>query len=125
MAILTEGARKAAYIIEEAFGSFRSRGDGIVTAPAGGYEAGTILGQITATLKYVQVDPAATDGSEVAAAILYGNLPETGDQMATLTLRASEVNSAALIYPDGATQPQIDTIDAQLAAGGVIVKEAI
>lgn len=121
MATLTDGKHSADFIVSEANG-YRSRSTGTVTVPAGGYEAGTILGKITATGKYVRHDSAAVDGSETEAAILYANQPETGDTDATLIIRDCEVNGSDLIYEDGADAAAITASNTALAALGIIVR---
>ena len=121
MAILTEGPRKVQFMISEATG-YRSRDEGTVTVPADGYEAGTVLGKITATGKFVRHDAGASDGSQVEAGILFVNLRDTGDTPATIIARAAEVRGGDLIYAVGADAAQIATSNAALAALGIIVR---
>lgn len=121
MAILTEGARNAQFLVSEANG-FRSRGTGTVTVAVGGFSAGTVLGKITASGKYVRVDSTKTDGSEDEAAILYENLTESGDVDATLVLRDAEVVGAHLTYEDGADDAGETAANVALAALGIIVR---
>lgn len=121
MPILTEGARNAQFLVSEA-NNFRSRGTGVVTVPAGGYEAGTILGKITATGKFVRHDSALVNGAETEAAILYENLTETGDADATLIERDAEVTGSHLTYEDGADAAAVTASNVALAALGIIVR---
>lgn len=121
MATLTEGARNAQFLVSEA-NNHRSRGTGVVTVPPGGYEAGTILGKITATGKYVRHDSGLMNGAETPSAVLYGNLHETGDTDTTLILRDAEVTSAHLTYEDGANAAAIAASNMALAALGIIVR---
>lgn len=90
MTILTEGVRDAAFLISEA-NDWRSRDEVTVTATGAALDAGTVLGKITSTGKYVLHDNAAVDGSENAAAIL---LTSIGAEEATRTIiaRDAEVN---------------------------------
>lgn len=126
MAILTEGTRKAEYLVSEA-NDYRSRDEEVVTVPANTtLEAGTILGTITATGKFVRQDTAATDGSESHAGILFEPLiNDTGaavDYGATVTTRDAEVRKGALVYEDSAASGEITAADAALAALGIIVR---
>lgn len=121
MAILTEGTRKAEFLVSEA-NLYRSRGTGTVTVPSGGLGSGTILGVITATGKYVRHDAVASDGSEDEAGILFEPLADTGDTEATIILRDAEVNGAELTYEDGADANQITASNVALAALGIIVR---
>lgn len=82
-----------------------------------------VLGQVTASKKYVQLDPAASDGSEVAAAILYDNIDASAnDKAAVITARDSEVKAAALAWPAGITAPEKAAALAELAALGIIAR---
>lgn len=76
------------------------------------------------TGKYVPVNPAAVDGSQIAAGINYNfNVDTTAaDQAATAVVRAAEVNAAELQWPAGTTAPQIAAATAQLAAAGIIAR---
>lgn len=121
MATFTETTRDAAFILSEATG-YRSRDEGTVTVPAGGYVAGTVLGQITATGKFVRHDPVATDGSEAEAAILMIGQAIPGDAGAALIARDAEVDPAALTFADGADAAQITATIAALAERGIICR---
>lgn len=126
MTILTEGSRKADFIVSEA-NDYRSRDAITVTVPADTtYEAGTVLGKITASGKFVRHAAGASDGSENEAGILYQNLVNTTgsgvDYDATNVARDAEVTGAHLTYEAGATAAQILTSNAALAAFGVIVR---
>lgn len=121
MAILTEGTRKAEFIVSEA-NDYRSRDAVTVTVASGGFEAGTILGKITATGKFVRHDAALTNGAEDEAAILFAPLTEAGDTEAAVIARDAEVDGSKLTYEDGADANQITTSNAALAALGIIVR---
>ncbi|RKZ44656.1 MAG: head decoration protein [Candidatus Parabeggiatoa sp. nov. 3] len=47
----------------------------------------TLLGQITATNKYTPLNPAASDGSETAKAILYTNVDATSADQEAIVLK--------------------------------------
>jgi len=73
--MLTEGKRTGEFLLSDE-GSL-SRGKGVVAA---GHDlaAGTIMGQVATSGEYVPYLDTATDGSEVAAAILYAPIDTTG-----------------------------------------------
>ena len=126
MTILTEGARKAEFMISEA-NDWRSRDEVTVTVPANTtLEAGTVLGEITSSGKFVRHAAGASDGSESEAGILFANLVNgTGsavDFEATNLARDAEVRGSDLTYEDGADAAQITTSNAALAALGIIVR---
>mgnify|MGYP005847490389 CR=1 FL=1 len=126
MTILTEGSRKADFMVSEA-NAYRSRDQGTVTVPANTTLAsGTILGAITSTGKFVRQDTAAVDGSEVHAGVLFEPLVnDTGaavDAVATIVARDAEVEKAKLTYEASATAGEITAADAALAGLGIIVR---
>jgi hypothetical protein len=112
---LTEGKHPGEFILSEGNGSI-SREAVTIAAAAGALVDGTVLGKITASGKYVAYSNAASDGTEVAAGVLYGQVPDTAaDQKAVAIVRFAEVMSSALTGIDTA-----GTTD--LAALGVIVR---
>ena len=126
MATLTKGQANASFIVSESEG-YRSRDDVTVTVPADTtYAAGTILGKITATDKFVRHAAAAADGSEVEAGILYETLANTTgsavDSESVSFARDAEVNGSELTYEAGADATQITTSNLALKALGIIVR---
>ena len=126
MTTLTEGKRNADFLVSEANGH-RSRDTGVVTVPANTtFEAGTILGQITASEKYVRHDSGNADGSETEAAVLYETLVnDTGagvDHTATIINRDAEVRGSDLVYEDGADAAAKSASNTALASLGIIVR---
>ena len=126
MATLIKGQANASFIVSESNG-YRSRDDVTVTVPAGTtYVAGTILGKITATGKFVRHAAGATNGSEDEAGVLYETITNTTgsgvDSTAVNFARAAEVNGHELTYEIGADAPQIALSDAALKALGIIVR---
>ena len=120
MTILTEGRRTAEFLISEA-GGYRSRDEGTVDATGGALEAGTVLGKITASGKFVRHAAGASDGSENEAGVLYQGIGAEEGQR-TIIARDAEVQGAELTYEDGADAAQITTSNAALAALGIIVR---
>ena len=126
MATLQKRQATASFIISEANG-YRSRDDVTVTVPASTtYVAGTILGKITATGKFVRHAAGATNGSEDEAGALYETITNTTgsgvDSTAVNFARDAEVNGHELTYEIGADGPQIILSDAALKALGIIVR---
>lgn len=75
------------------------------------------------TLKYSQLAPAATDGTQVASGVLLADVNATAaDQACAVITRSAEVNGTELVYPGGITAPQKDIAIAQLQAAGVMVR---
>ncbi len=123
MVTLTQGLRPTAhYLISEANG-YRSREVGIIASGSGKLDAGAVLGRVTASKKLVPLAPAASDGSQNAAAILYDACDATStDVRRTYTARDSEVHAAVLVWPAGTTDNQKTAALAQLAALGIAAR---
>ena len=126
MAILTEGTRKAEFLVSEA-NDWRSRDAVTVTVPANTtFASGTILGKLTASGKFVRHNAALDTGAEDESGILFEPLVNaTGsavDYDATNVARDAEVNGSDLTYEVGADGAQIITSNAALAALGIIVR---
>ncbi|UFW80016.1 head decoration protein [Rhizobium sp. SU303] len=120
MPVLTQGLRPTGhYLVSEANG-FRSREVGVIASGSGKLDAGAVLGQVTATKKFKPLAPAASDGTQNAAAILYEACDATSaDVRRTITARHAEVQAAVLVWPAGATDNQKTAALAQLAALGI------
>lgn len=83
----------------------------------------------TGSQKFVELDVAATDGSQHAAGVLYDNVDATGgDTDAVVIVRGAEIKLAASAtdlgasYPTGLTDPQKATVVAELTALGILVR---
>ncbi len=85
---------------------------------------GTVVGRETATAKLKALDPAATDGTEVAAGVLAADtdasLADRDD--ALLIARHAIVARSALVWPAGITPTEQAAAIAQLEARGVLVR---
>jgi len=78
---------------------------------------------VTATDKYHEFDPAGSDGTQFAAAILYDHVDASAaDMPAVVIARQAEVSVAALVWKTGATAAQKTQAIAQLQAAGIIVR---
>lgn len=85
--------------------------------------AGTVLGVVTASGKYAQVDPEASNGLETAKAVLLRDSDATdGDLEVAVLARDAEVQKDDLTYSTGATAQQKSDFDADLKDVGIIVR---
>lgn len=101
MTVLTQGIQPGEFLLSEANGS-RSRDNVTVTvAGAVALPAGTLLGKITATSKYIKYLDGASDGSQAVAAILLNPIPGVnGDYKAAVLARDCEVIGSMLAGSD-------------------------
>jgi hypothetical protein len=84
---------------------------------------GTVLGKITASGKYTQHNNAATDGSEVACAILRTSADAIlADTACAVLVRLAEVAGAKLIFKTGITAPNKAAAIVALATQNIIVR---
>lgn len=108
------------YVVSEANG-YRSREQAIIAAGSGKLRAGTVLGRVTVGGKLKPLAPAASDGTEKAAAILWqGCDATTEDVRRTITARDSEVHANVLTFAVGTTDQQKTAAMANLAALGIV-----
>lgn len=115
MTTLNEGRHTGEHLLSEANGT-RSREKVTVTLSGDALSAGTVMSKLIASGKYVPYDDVGTDGSEVAAGVLYGNLnAATGDVQAVMHVRDCEVNQQCLTGYNANAK-------ADLAALGIIVR---
>ena len=112
---LTQGKFTGEFLLSEGNGSI-SREEITVSSAAGALVAGTVMGKITSGGEYVAYDADATDGSEVAAGILYDNVPDSAaDQKAVIIARHAEVQASELTGLDAGARTA-------LAALGIICR---
>lgn len=93
----------------------------------GSHQIGEVLGRLTANSKYRQVDLGASDGTETSAGVLIENVTVEADtDLSAVILRRGPaiVADKGLIYPTGATQGNITTINGQLASLDILVQSA-
>ena len=110
----TETRHAGEFLLSEGVGKI-SR-EAILVAAGPGLEAGQVLGLVTATREFGPYDPAAADGTEVAACILYGPLGES-----TIVRRASGIVRLAEVSEVHLTGLDADA-EAALATQFVIVR---
>ena len=123
MAALTEGKHTGEFILSEDPRT-RSRDNVTVTVPASTtLEAGSVLGKITASGKYVAYDNGAADGSQAAAGVLYATLANDTagavDQAGVILNTDAEVRSADLVWKSGQSASDKTAGLADLAALGI------
>ena len=119
--ILYEPIRASEYLVSEANGSLSSE----VAVITGGVDLtpGTVLGKLTTTGAMKLLNPAATDGTQTAAAILkHFAQASAGDVPMSITARLAEVNGLVLTWPAGITVAQQATAMQQLAALFIVVR---
>jgi hypothetical protein len=95
------------------------------TGGAGKLFAGTVLGMITASGKYVASPNTGSDGSQTAVAILFGDVDATVADVAGVAViaRAAEVRAEDLTYDASVTTLLEQQAKwAQLAAVGILVR---
>ena len=125
MTVLSETTHPGGFLVWEAFRDYTREVVTIATGTASPVLApGTVLGRIPATGKYAAHDPAATDGTETAVAVLWGKADATAaDVPAVALLRGPAiVNGKDLVLAGTLTQPEIDAAHAALAAAGILVR---
>ena len=97
----TEGPRNLAFVLSEGNGKI-SRDVVIIAEGAGKLEPGTVLGQITASEKYVaspNAEVVGAEGAETASAVLaYGVDATNADVEAVVVKRQAEVKAPMLIF---------------------------
>ena len=99
--------------------------DRVTVASGQNLPLGTVLGIVTASGKYKQIDPSAEDGTQVAAGVLLQNCDATlADRDNGLVVaRHAVVAHHALAWPDAITTAEQLTAIAQLKALGVLVRQ--
>ena len=123
MTTLTEGKHAGGFLIWEVLRDY-TRESVTIASGAGKLAPGTVLGKITTGGKYTALAPAATNGSQNAAGILWADIDATdADALGVVILRGPAIaNRHELVWPDGATEAQITTATTALAALGIILR---
>jgi len=123
MATLTEGPHPGGFLVWEVLRDY-TRETVTLASGAGKLASGTVLGRITTGGKYTQLAPAASNGSQNAAGILWAEADASAaDAPGVVVLRGPAiVNRHEILWPVGATEPQIATATAALALLGIILR---
>ncbi|MBB1491329.1 head decoration protein [Paracoccus sp. MC1854] len=121
MTTLTETPHPGGFLVWEAFRDYTRE---TITVATGTLEPGTVLGRITASGKYAAHDPAAVDGTETAAAVLWGKADASGgDALAVALIRGPAiVNRHDLVFAGTPGAPEIAAAHAALLAAGILVR---
>ena len=123
MTTLIEGKHAGGFLIWEVLRDY-TRETVTIASGAGKLAPGTVLGKITTGGKYTALAPAATNGSQNAAGILWGDVDATdADVLGVAVVRGPAiVNRHEISFPEGATEAQITTATTALAALGIILR---
>ncbi len=120
MTWINEGRHAGEFIVSEGNGRISRE---VITITGGNFDAGTVLGKITASGKFTNLTPAANDGSQNAAAILFDNArAAAADVKGVVVARMAEVKAAELVWPAGITDAQKAAALASLAAVNIIAR---
>lgn len=99
MAILTESSHAGEFILSEANGNLST--EQIVVVSGQDLAAGTVVGKVTASGKYAAYSDGASDGTEVAAGILFDAVDASAaDAAGVIVERLAEVKGDALTGSD-------------------------
>lgn len=86
-------------------------------------DAGSVLGWHTASKKFKQLTPGASDGTQNARAVLYANVDASeGDVVAVVIDLSCELKGAELVWPEGINPTQKANALDQLTGLGLIVR---
>jgi len=101
--------------------------DRVTVASGQNLPLGTVLGIVTASGKYKQIDPSAEDGTQVAAGVLLQPCDaSTADRSDGLVVaRHAIVSDHALAWPEAITSAEQLAAIAQLKALGVLVRQGV
>ena len=123
MSILTETNHAGGFLVWEVLRDY-TRDTVTIASGAGKLEPGTVLGKITTGGKFTKLTPAATNGSQNAAGILWAGVDASAaDALGVVILRGPAlVNRHEIIWPEGASEAQITAATTALGALGVILR---
>ena len=121
MPVLTEGPHPGGFLVWEALRDYTRE---TITLAAGTLAPGTVLGRITASGKYAAHDPDAVDGTQTAAAVLWGPADASGgDAPAVALVRGPAiVNRHELVFAGTPSAGEIAAAHAALLAAGILVR---
>ena len=125
MPVITEGLNLGDLLKYEAPNLY-SR-DQVTVAAGQNLVLGTVVGIDTATAKVKQIDPTATDGTEVAVGVLATSIDASliDREDGILIARHAVVADHALTWPAGIAPLDKAAAIAQLKAAGVLVRHAV
>jgi hypothetical protein len=122
MTTLTETVGTGEFLCGEYAGDYRIRASATILT-GGNYPAGKVLGKVSASSKYTEHTPGASDGSQNAAAILYAAVDSTGgDKTGVIITQPCEVFGNLLTWKSGISGGDKTTGLAALATLGFVVR---
>jgi len=121
--ILTEPRHAGEFILWEQ-GGHLSRDNIVIASGQGVVKAGTVLGKVTASGKYIISAPAAADGSQTPSALnIYQVDATSADQPDAAITREAEINGPTITYHSSInTGPLVVAANTALAATDIIVR---
>jgi hypothetical protein len=121
MTTLVKGQYPGGFLVWEVLRDY-TRETVTIASGAGKLAPGTVLGKITSGGKYTVLTPGASNGSQNAAGILWGQADATdADAPAVVLVRGPAiVNRHEIIWPEGITEAQTNTAIAALTALGIL-----
>lgn len=123
--ILTEKPRAGCYIAKPEVDINLSRRVIVIASGAGILQAGTVLGKVTSSGKYVQHDQDADTGQQVAAAILFDEVDATSaDVEAVATTALTAANESELVWQSDIDASEKAAAVAALATHDIAVLSA-
>lgn len=101
--------------------------DLVIVAPGQNLVLGQVVGEVTATGQIVALQPAASDGSQIAIGINLTPIVtgENPNPDGLILARHAAVADGALVWPAGITPEQQTTAVAQLRALGVLIRKEV
>jgi hypothetical protein len=85
--------------------------------------AGAVINVVVDAGEYVELAPAGTDGSQIAAGVLWDNTDASAADAACVVIRRqAEVRADGLVWPAAITDAQKYTAIAQLAELGIVLR---
>ncbi len=103
-----------------------SRDTDVLALGSGKVIPGTVLGQVTASGKFKPLAPAASDGTQTAAAVILQYADATSADQSVVNLkRRAQVVLQALVWPEGITDTQKSAAIAQLKALGIVPRMGV
>lgn len=118
MSSITQSARRGDFIVSLA-NRTRSLDNATLATPKK-IESGTVLGKVTASGKFVPLDPAASTGEQTAAGVALAAYDATAADVAIVVVsRDAELKSEGLIWPVGITDVQKKAAAATLLSAGI------
>ena len=103
-----------------------SRDDDTLASGSGKVICGAVLGRVTATGKFRPLAPAASDGTQTAAAIILQNADATSADVTVVNLkRRAQVVLQSLVWPAGINATQKAAALASLETLGIVARTGV